>query len=159
MSFFPLLLTLGAAFLAPAGGNNPNPFFESGAVLERVAGSGGAASMLSQYRQQNGLGAVVADGALERAAQFQADAMARSDQLSHDVAGSTSSRLDAAGIRWRAYAENVSMATTTAAGVIGRWQRSPSHNHNLLNSSIRRIGIAAARSSTGRMYWAMVMTD
>ena len=159
MSLFPLMFALGAA-LSPL--NSPlqhdNLQNGNGAVIEKTA-SGGAAAIVSRYRQQNGLGPVADDAQLRQAAQFQADAMARADTLSHDVAGSPYSRLSSQGVRFRSYAENVSVGAASAEAVIGRWQRSPGHNQNLLKGDVRRVGIAVARSRSGRTYWAMVLTD
>ena len=46
-----------------------------------------AASMISGYRQNNGLSAVTVDPVLTQAAKAQAEAMARRNKLDHDVIG------------------------------------------------------------------------
>jgi len=61
----------------------------------------GAATMLSAYRLSHGLGPVRLDPALNAMAQRQADAMVAANEMSHDAAGSFSSRLAAAGMMFR----------------------------------------------------------
>ena len=62
----------------------PSMYFnmaESGAKLDTEA----AATMISLYRKNNGLGAVVIDGELTRIAEAQSQAMASRNRLDHDV--------------------------------------------------------------------------
>src|ERR1700750_1738531 len=56
-----------------------------------------AASMISQYRQNNGSGKVVFDPDLMRVAEAQSMAMAGRNKLDHDVKGTLAKRLGASG--------------------------------------------------------------
>src|SRR3982751_6212465 len=56
-----------------------------------------AASMISQYRQNNGLGQVVVDPDLMKVAEAQSMAMAARNKLDHDVKGPLAKRLGASG--------------------------------------------------------------
>ena len=64
-----------------------------GATLDPQA----AASMISQYRQNNGLGKVVVDPDLMKLAEAQSTAMAGRNKLDHDVKGPLAKRLGASG--------------------------------------------------------------
>jgi uncharacterized protein YkwD len=64
-----------------------------GAKLDPVA----AASMISLYRQNNGLGPVVVDPALMALAEDQSTAMAKRNKLDHDVKAPLAKRLNAGG--------------------------------------------------------------
>ena len=56
-----------------------------------------AASMISLYRQNNGLGAVAVDPELMKLAEQQSQAMATRNKLDHDVKGPLAKRLNASG--------------------------------------------------------------
>ena len=63
-----------------------------------------AASMISLYRQNNGLGAVVVDPELMKLAEAQSQAMASRNKLDHDVKAPLAQRLNALRViprRWR----------------------------------------------------------
>jgi len=64
-----------------------------GATLDPQA----AASMISLYRQNNGLGAVVVDPDLMKLAEVQSQAMAGRNKVDHDVKGPLEKRLGASG--------------------------------------------------------------
>src|SRR5258708_32778625 len=66
---------------------------EAGAKLDPAA----AASMISKYRQNNGLGAVVVDPALVKLAEAQSQAMASQNKLDHDVRAPLPKRLNSSG--------------------------------------------------------------
>ena len=113
------------------------------------------------YRHAHGLSEVAIDPALMALAQSQANAMARADHLSHEVAGSLDHRLNAAHHAKGYAVENVSAGYADADAALGGWQRSPGHNANLLDVRMRRMGIAAADAPGTRFktYWALMMTD
>jgi uncharacterized protein YkwD len=123
--------------------------------------SGSATQILSEYRKQNGLAPVVYDPLLQKVAETQAVAMARADVLSHDIAGGLSSRMAASGAPCRACAENVAAGYGSVGQVFAGWKVSSGHNANLLNPSMRRIGIAmtSAPNSRFKNYWALVLAD
>ncbi|MBE7203442.1 MAG: CAP domain-containing protein, partial [Parafilimonas terrae] len=129
--------------LAGCGGLSfgPEPTAETvthAAVLDEVA----AAAAISAYRVQHGLSPVVVDPTLVRAAAFQAGNNARHGQLSHDVGGSFTSRMNSIGLARSYAAENLSAGSETLEQVLARWKASPEHNKNMLLPQIQRIGIA-----------------
>jgi len=116
-----------------------------------------AAAMLSSYRASRGLGPVKLDAALTAMAQRQADAMAASGELSHDVAGSFGSRVLASGLDVQSAAENIGAGYFTTQEAFKGWRDSPEHNANLLMPQATRFGIAIAKNGGSRfgVFWAM----
>lgn len=159
----PTRLLILALALLPLAGCGSMPFSEEPSaryptkttVLDEVA----AAAAISAYRVQHGLSPVVVDPGLVKAAAFQAGNNARHGQLSHDVGGSFTSRMNTAGLARSYAAENLSAGSETFDEVFARWKRSPEHNKNMLIPQIRRIGIARVDAPDTRFkrYWALVM--
>ena len=116
---------------------------------------------VSAYRRSHGLSPVAIDPGLMVLAQAQATAMASQNQLSHTISGSLDHRLNAAHHPKGYAVENVSAGYADADAAVAGWQRSPGHNANLLDSHMRRLGIAAADAPGTRFktYWALMMTD
>ena len=116
---------------------------------------------ISAYRRAHDLSPVIIDLGLMALAQAQADAMARANHLSHEIGGPLGQRLDAAHHPKGYAVENVSAGYASADAAVAGWQRSPGHNLNLLDTKMRRMGIAAADAPGTRYktYWALMMTD
>ncbi len=62
-------------------------------------------------------------------------------------------RMRAAGISYRAAAENIASGQRSAAAVMDAWMNSSGHRKNILNASYTEIGIGAVKSSGGTIYW------
>jgi uncharacterized protein YkwD len=121
-----------------------------------AAQSATPAEMISDYRLQHGEGKVTIDATLNRIARDQAEAMAAKDVLDHSVLASFSKRVAPAGSE-RA-AENIAYGYDSFPKTLNQWIESSEHRKNLLLRGAERVGIASAKStSTGRMYWAMVI--
>lgn len=156
----PLLI---ASVLALAGCSNfqvpETPSFyqdiSKGAKLDEQA----AASMISGYRQNNGLSEVTLDPALTQMAQAQAEAMAKRDKLEHNVKKPFAARLKASGFDAKIAAENIGAGYHTLAEAFSGWRDSPPHNANMLLPGATRIGIAAvpAPASKYQVYWALIL--
>jgi uncharacterized protein YkwD len=116
-----------------------------------------AAAMLSAYRASHGLGPVRLDAQLTTIAQQQANAMAASHELSHDVAGSFASRILAAGLDAPSAAENIGGGFYTLEEAFKAWRDSPAHNANLLMPRAALFGIAIAKDGRSRfgVFWTM----
>jgi hypothetical protein len=113
--------------------------------------------MISQYRREHGLPAVKTDARLTAVAVRQAQAMASSGVMDHDVAGSFASRI--AGANTASAAENIAAGTKTWTDTLRIWQASPGHNTNLLRPDADIVGVAVAHNENTRYktYWAMVI--
>ena len=155
------MLALGLA--ACAGDNAPPPgqpsFYRSlassGAELDAAA----AASMISGYRQNNGLTAVVVDPTLMRLADEQARAMVARDKLDHNAKGDFGKRMKGSGFGAKIAVENVSAGYHTLAEAFSGWRDSPPHRANMLKSGVTHMGIAAvyAPGSKYKVFWTLIL--
>lgn len=127
------------------------------AVAASSARADDITAAISQYRREHGLSAVKTDAKLTTVAVRQAQAMAKSGIMDHDVAGSFASRI--AGANIDSGAENIAAGTKTWADTLRIWKNSPGHNQNLLRPGADIIGVAVARNENTRykVYWAMVI--
>ena len=114
-------------------------------------------AMISQYRREHGLPAVKTDAKLTAVAVRQAQAMASTGVMDHDVAGSFASRI--AGASTVSAAENIAAGTKTWADTLRIWKASAGHNTNLLRPDADIVGVAVAHNENTRYktYWAMVI--
>jgi uncharacterized protein YkwD len=130
---------------------------EPGARLD----AGAAASMISQYRSNNGLGGVVVDPELTRLAETQAQAMAAKNKLDHDVKAPLAQRLNASGYPATVAVENVSAGYHTLAEAFSGWRDSPPHRANMLKSGVTKLGIAAsyAPNTKYKVFWTLIMAS
>lgn len=114
------------------------------------------AELISSFRLKHGEARVVRDATLDRIAMDQARAMAAKDNLSHDALGPFNRRVAPAGAG-RA-AENIAYGYDNFEKTLGQWIDSSGHRKNLLLRNASRVGIASARTASGkRTYWAMVI--
>ena len=153
-----LLALAGCAAEAPV--EQPTMYLnmaESGAKLDPQA----AASMISLYRQNNGLGAVVVDPELMKIAEAQSQAMASRNKLDHDVKAPLARRLNAAGYPANVAVENVSAGYHTLAEAFSGWRDSPPHRENMLNSGVTNLGIAAsyAPNTKYKVFWTLILAS
>lgn len=156
-------LALGAcSTVAPPVSQGASSLYQSqsapGARLDKQA----AASMISELRHGRGLGPVTLDPALNRMAETQAAAMARTGKLSHDgAAGSFKERIASSGYRNGGMWENIGAGHDTLADAFTGWRSSPPHLKNMLQPGVSRIGVAAVHMPGSRfeVFWALVMAD
>ena len=128
-----------------------------GARLDSAA----AATMISQYRQNNGLGAVAVDPDLMKLAEQQSQGMASRNKLDHDVKAPLAQRLNASGYPATAAVENVSAGYHTLAEAFSGWRDSPPHRANMLNNGVTKLGIAAsyAPNTKYKVFWTLIMAS
>jgi hypothetical protein len=104
------LLTLGGCAADAPPAEQPTMYLsmaDGGAKLDSQA----AASMISLYRQNNGLGGVTVDPDLMRLAESQSQAMASKNKLDHDAKAPLARRLNDGGYPATLAVENVSAIT------------------------------------------------
>jgi uncharacterized protein YkwD len=128
-----------------------------GAVLDTQA----AATMISQYRQNNGLGAVVVDPALVKLAEQQSQAMAARNKMDHDVKAPLGKRLEGSGYPATVAVENVSAGYHTLAEAFSGWRDSPPHKANMLKGGVTKLGIAAsyAPNTKYKVFWTLILAS
>ncbi|CAM5308315.1 putative protein, YkwD family OS=Afipia felis OX=1035 GN=NCTC12722_00791 PE=4 SV=1 [Afipia felis] len=154
---------LGLLVLAGCAGNEVSTeqpsFYVSMANPSARLDAASAASMISQYRRNNGLGAVTIDPELMNAAETQSRAMAARNKLDHDVAGPFGKRVKASGFDAAKAVENISAGYHTMAEAFSGWRDSPSHRANMLATGVTKMGIAAvyAPNSKYKVFWTMIL--
>jgi uncharacterized protein YkwD len=118
-----------------------------------------AASMISGYRRNNGLGAVQIDPLLMKAAEAQSSAMASRNKLDHNVAGTLDKRIKTSGFDATKAVENVSAGYHTLAEAFSGWRDSPPHKANMLASGVTKMGIAAtyAPNTKYKVFWTLIL--
>ncbi|WP_420130948.1 CAP domain-containing protein [Rhodopseudomonas sp.] len=119
------------------------------------AHAAGPADLISEFRAKNGEGKVVMDATLNAIAQQQAAGMAAKDVLDHDVVGNFNNRV--APSKAASAAENIAYGYDSFPKTLGQWINSPGHRRNLLLKGATKVGVANAKSASGRTYWAMVI--
>lgn len=151
-----ILLLAGCATEAPI--EQPSMYADiavPGARLDAQA----ATVMISQYRQNNGLGSVEIDPDLMRLAESQSQAMAAANKMDHDVRAPLAKRLTGAGYPATVAVENISAGYHTLAEAFSGWRDSPPHRANMLKGGVTKLGIAAsyAPNTKYKVFWTMIM--
>ena len=130
---------------------------EPGARIDAQA----AATMISLYRKNNGVGAVVIDPELMKIAEGQSQAMASRNKLDHDVKAPLPKRLQAVGYASTLAVENVSAGYHTLAEAFSGWRDSPPHRANMLQMGVTKMGIAAsyAPNTKYKVFWTLILAS
>jgi uncharacterized protein YkwD len=147
-----------AAFLAGCGEERREArplFYASLEAASAEVDAPTAASLISGYRRNNGLGPVMVDADLQRRAAEAARAMAAADRPSS--ADSVKARLKAGGVTDPAV--NLSAGYRTLAEAFSGWRDQPQNNRVMLDASATRLGIATAYApqSKYKVYWALIL--
>jgi len=156
------IVALALALAGCAGESEPPEqptFYRSLASPVAQLDAATAASMISGFRQNNGLGPVTLDPALMQLAQTQASGMATRDKLDHESKGEFAKRMRTAGFDPKVTVENISAGYHTLAEAFSGWRDSPPHRANMLKAGVTRIGIAAVYTPTSKykVYWALIL--
>ena len=160
-----IIAIIGLLALAGCAGEAPLPeqptmylsMADAGAKLDPAA----AASMISLYRQNNGLGAVSVDPELMKLAEAQSQVMASRNKLDHDVKAPLAKRLNTAGYPATMAVENVSAGYHTLAEAFSGWRDSPPHRENMLKNGVTKLGIAAsyAPNTKYKVFWTLILAS
>jgi len=136
----------------------PN-FYASMAAPDVQLDANAAASMISGYRKNNGLGLVALDSKLMQMAESQAKAMAAKNQLEHSVGGQFGARIKRSGFDAKVAVENIGAGYHTLAEAFSGWRDSPSHRANMLHRGVTKMGIAAAYApgTKYKVFWALIL--
>jgi uncharacterized protein YkwD len=97
---------------------------------------------------------------LTQASLVHSDDMVARNFFSHTGSNGSSAgdRATAAGYPWRTWGENIAAGQPTVASVVDAWMKSDGHCANIMNASMRDIGLACvsgSASNTYRTYWTM----
>jgi uncharacterized protein YkwD len=154
---------IGATALAGCSGVSPPEgvpsFYRDLATSDATLDAGAAQSMISGYRANNGLGAVVIDPELMKLAADQARTMAARDKLDHDAGRPFQDRIQRSGFDASVAVENIGAGYHTLAEAFSGWRDSPPHRANMLNGRVTKMGIAAAYSpqSKYKVFWSLIL--
>ena len=134
-------------------------FYQDLAQPDATLDATAAQSMISGYRNNNGLPPVTIDSELMRLASEQARTMAAHDKMDHDVGRPFRERLRNSGFADTVAVENVSAGYHTLAEAFSGWRDSPPHRANMLNRKVARMGIAAAYAPTSKykVFWTLIL--
>ena len=154
---FALLGFSGCTSDAPLPSGQPSFYrnLAEGGQLDPAA----AQSMISGYRSNNGLGAVVLDPDLMKLAEEHSRNMAARDKLDHDVGKGFAQRIRGGRFDAKVAVENISAGYHTLAEAFSGWRDSPPHRANMLNKGVTRMGIAAIYSpkSKYKVFWTLIL--
>jgi uncharacterized protein YkwD len=106
--------------------------------------------LLNRQRRAHHLPALRPDGALQRAASSFSQEMVRLRFFDHTAPDGTTfdKRIESAGYgSYTALAENIAWGSgsrATAAQIVDGWMHSPGHRHNILDATLRNIGVGVA---------------
>jgi uncharacterized protein YkwD len=155
------ILVTGCAPRQIALPNEP-PFYRSMVPNGAEVDGASAASMISLYRRNNGLGPLILDPALSAIAKDHARAMARANKVGHDLGnGNLDARAARAGYQYERINENIAAGYHTLAEAFSGWRESPHHRRNMLSPPATRMGIAVAQlpGSKYKVFWALVLAE
>ena len=117
--------------------------------------------LVNQHRAAKGLVQLTVTPSLANAAVWKARHMAAYGYMTHEdpappVARTTQQRLEACGypVTTAGWGENIAAGQASPDAVMQAWLNSSGHRANIENPSFRAIGVGAAASSSGRLYWA-----
>lgn len=144
-----------AAAAALAACSSTIPVLPKGGSSPESLSDGEILSSINAVRKANGAGAWVYNDRLEAAARSQAQLMAQRDELSHDLGVTLRERVTAAGYEG-AVGENLARGYPNLQGTIEGWLTSSGHRATLLSTKFTEFGMATARTSGGKIYWAMI---
>lgn len=118
-----------------------------------------ALAAINAFRGENGRKPLVLDERLSRAAAMQAQAQAGRSWMGHSGSdGSTpKARAARAGFHAKIASENVAAGLKSFGDVLSFWKQSSGHRTNLLRPNVTAVGVAMAKTKSGRPYWTLVL--
>ena len=118
-----------------------------------------ALAEINAFRAKNGLGPVVLDERLSRAAAMQSEDQAGRRSMGHYGSdGSTpKARAARAGYRAKTASENVASGQKSFSDALHFWEGSSGHRANLLRANVSAVGVAMAQAEGGRAYWTLML--
>ncbi len=165
-----LVLLLGTALLFPGcgaagaaqdqfgGGTGDDPPPASGSMSPgELAYAQQVLDLVNAERANAGVGPVVWDEPATDVAYAHSVDMDVRNFFSHtnpDGLG-PGDRINAAGIRWTAWGENIARGQDSPGAVMSGWMASPGHRDNILNANFTHLGVGV-HSASGGPWWTQV---
>ncbi|GAA3856376.1 hypothetical protein GCM10022243_22000 [Saccharothrix violaceirubra] len=112
-------------------------------------------TLTNKERTANGCPTLAGNPKLTKSAQAHTDEMAKAGNFSHTgLNGSNpAERIEKAGYVWKAAAENIAFGQKTPTEVVAAWMKSPVHRANILNCSLKELGVGYALDAKKKAYW------
>ena len=112
-------------------------------------------NLVNNERRKAGLSPLRIHSRLNAAAQAHSNDMARNNFMSHTGSDGSSpfDRMKRYGYNYRRAAENVAAGQSSPQAVMRSWMNSSGHRKNILNGSLRDIGVGYARGGRYGTYW------
>lgn len=132
---------------------------ESGWGTNRADYADQVVGLVNQHRAGLGLAPLRTSASLQDAAVWKARHMAAYGYMTHDdpappTARTWYQRVQACGYTRGGAGENIAYGYASPQSVMSGWLNSAGHRANIENPSYRVLGVGAASSSSGRIYWA-----
>lgn len=142
--------------LALAGCSTVNVLAPTPGATDQTAA---ALPLVNELRRKSGLSALSSVNPARKAAAVQAVRMAKAKEMQHliGLGDSFYNRMKASDVTLPA-AENIASGQNEVERAVQAWIDSPKHLQNMLGS-YSSLGVAVARASDGRAYWAMVLSN
>ena len=114
--------------------------------------------LVNQQRAKYGLGPLTVNWELSRCARIKSQDMINRNYFSHTspTYGSPFNMMENFGLRFSAAAENIAKGQRTPQEVMNAWMNSPGLRANILSKNVTHIGVGAAKSSNGTLYWTQM---
>ncbi|WP_239329435.1 CAP domain-containing protein [Frankia sp. CiP3] len=112
-------------------------------------------TLTNTERAKAGCAPLTVDSRLTAAAQAHSDDMATHNYFSHTSQDGRTpfQRMAAAGYQFSIAAENIAAGQRTPAEVMTGWMNSAGHRENILNCSLKQIGVGYGVGGSYGMYW------
>ncbi|MCL2096672.1 MAG: CAP domain-containing protein [Oscillospiraceae bacterium] len=109
-------------------------------------------------RAKNGLPALAKNWEVARVARIKSQDMIDNRYFAHNspAYGSPFRMLEDFGLKFSSAAENIAYGQKTASDVMNSWLNSPGHRANILSRTVTQIGVGAAKTSNGTLYWTQM---
>jgi uncharacterized protein YkwD len=116
-------------------------------------------NLTNQHRRNAGVPALTRSPSLTTACQWHANDMARMNRLQHTGSNGSNggTRARAAGFPWSAWGENIAAGYRSSSAVVSAWMSSSGHRANMLSRGFTRVGIGVQSTSSGVIYYCMLL--
>lgn len=144
----------GSAAVAPAPAQRAQDVVPTRLLVQRVL-EDRVLLLTNIERRKHGCGPLRPNAALRKSARGHTVTMALNNLMSHQLPGEPffSKRITRAGYTgWSLVAENVARGFSGPTSVVRAWMNSPSHRRNMLNCTLRDLGVGVVLQG-GQLWW------
>lgn len=145
---------VGSAVTAPAPAQRVQDVVPTRLVVQRLL-EDRVLALTNIERRKHGCGPLRPNAALRKSARGHTVTMALNNLMSHQLPGEPffSKRITRAGYTgWSLVAENVARGFSGPTSVVRAWMNSPAHRRNILNCSLRDLGVGVVLQG-GQLWW------